>query len=449
MWYYKVVNSCKAQNWNTEAKMKIKRDIYLSRLIDKKENGLIKVITGIRRCGKSYLLFELFDEYLRKEAHVRDDHIIKVALDDDSCRELRNPDNLSSYLYSKIGDDDNTYFILLDEVQFAISKEELKTNEPIRLYGILNGLLRKKNVDIYVTGSNSKFLSSDVMTEFRGRGDEVRVHPLSFAEFYSVYDGDKYEAFSEYSTYGGLPLVLLRKTEADKSKYLSDLLKQTYITDVIERNDLQGDVVMDTLVEILASAIGSLTNPPKLAKTFKSSGIDTNEVTVSRYISHLMDAFMVSRAERYDVKGKKYIASPYKYYFSDIGVRNAALNFRQQERTHIMENIIYNELLIRGYNVDVGIVNYTGKTVDGKRTTISSEVDFVCNLGSKRYYIQSAFAIPDEAKMNQETASLDHIGDSFKKIIIVGDIIKPWINEKGYLVMSIYDFLLNIDSLEK
>lgn len=429
--------------------MKIKRDLYLNRLIDKKENGLIKVITGIRRCGKSYLLFELFEDYLRKEAHVSDDHIIKVALDDDNYRELRNPDNLSSYLYSKIGDDDSTYYILLDEVQFAISKEELKTNEPIRLYGILNGLLRKKNVDIYVTGSNSKFLSSDVMTEFRGRGDEVRVHPLSFAEFYSVYDGDKYEAFSEYSTYGGLPLVLLRKTEADKSKYLLDLLKQTYITDVIERNDLQGDVVMDTLVEILASAIGSLTNPPKLAKTFKSSGIDTNEVTVSRYISHLMDAFMVSRAERYDVKGKKYIASPYKYYFSDIGVRNAALNFRQQERTHIMENIIYNELLIRGYNVDVGIVSYTGKTADGKRTTISLEVDFVCNLGSKRYYVQSAFAIPDEAKMSQETTSLDHIGDSFKKIIIVGDIIKPWINEKGYLVMSIYDFLLNIDSLEK
>lgn len=425
----------------------IDRDLYLNQIIDRKENGLIKIITGIRRCGKSYLLFNLYYNYLLKNG-VSEDHIIKIALDDDDNKELRDPDKLSAFLHSKLSDDKDMYYILLDEVQFTISDEELRKKEPIRLYGILNGLLRRNNVDVYITGSNSKFLSSDVMTEFRGRGDEVRVYPLSFSEFFSAYEGDKYEAFTEYSTYGGLPLVLTKKRDADKSKYLRDNLSETYIKDVVERHHIQGDVVMDTLVEILASAIGSLTNPPKLANTFKSSQINTTDVTVSNYITYLTNAFMINRAERYDVKGRKYIDSPFKYYFTDIGLRNAALNFRQQERTHIMENIIYNELLIRGYNVDVGIVSYSGKTADGKRTTIHSEVDFVCNLGSKRYYIQSAFAIPDKAKMDQETASLDHINDSFKKIIIVGDIIKPWINEKGYLIMSIYDFLLKLDSLE-
>ena len=425
----------------------IDRDLYLNQIIDRKENGLIKIITGIRRCGKSYLLFNLYYNYLLKNG-VSEDHIIKIALDDDDNKELRDPDKLSAFLHSKLSDDKDMYYILLDEVQFTISDEELRKKEPIRLYGILNGLLRRNNVDVYITGSNSKFLSSDVMTEFRGRGDEVRVYPLSFSEFFSAYEGDKYEAFTEYSTYGGLPLVLTKKRDADKSKYLRDNLSETYIKDVVERHHIQGDVVMDTLVEILASAIGSLTNPPKLANTFKSSQINTTDVTVSNYITYLTNAFMINRAERYDVKGRKYIDSPFKYYFTDIGLRNAALNFRQQERTHFMENIIYNELLIRGYNVDVGIVSYSGKTADGKRTTIHSEVDFVCNLGSKRYYIQSAFAIPDKAKMDQETASLDHINDSFKKIIIVGDIIKPWINEKGYLIMSIYDFLLKLDSLE-
>ncbi len=425
----------------------INRDLYLNQIIDRKENGLIKIITGIRRCGKSYLLFNLYYNYLLENG-VSEDHIIKIALDDDDNKELRDPDKLSAFLHGKISDDRNMFYILLDEVQFAISSEELRKNEPIRLYGILNGLLRRNNVDVYITGSNSKFLSSDVMTEFRGRGDEVRVYPLSFSEFFSVYEGDKYEAFTEYSTYGGLPLVLSKKRDADKSKYLRDNLSETYIKDVIERHNIGGDVVMDTLVEILASAIGSLTNPPKLAKTFKSSQINTSDVTVSNYITYLTNAFIINRAERYDVKGRKYIDSPFKYYFTDIGLRNAALNFRQQERTHIMENIIYNELLIRGYNVDVGIVSYTGKNAEGKRTTVHSEVDFVCNLGSKRYYIQSAFAIPDKEKMDQETASLDRIDDSFKKIIIVGDIIKPWTNEKGYLIISIYDFLLKSDSLE-
>lgn len=425
----------------------IRRDLYLNQIIDRKENGLIKVITGIRRCGKSYLLFNLFYEHLLQSG-VREDHILRVALDDDENKALRDPDALSAFLRAQIGEDRDTYYVLLDEVQFTISDDELRSKEPIRLYGILNGLLRRTNVDVYITGSNSKFLSSDVMTEFRGRGDEVRVYPLSFAEFFSVYEGDKYEAFNEYSTYGGLPLILSRRRDADKAKYLRDNLNATYIKDVVERHRIQGDIVMDTLVEVLASGIGSLTNPSKLSNTFKSSGTDVSDVTVSNYISHLTNAFLIQRAERYDVKGRKYIASPYKYYFTDIGLRNAALNFRQQERTHMMENIIYNELLIRGYNVDVGIVSYNGKNKDGKRTTVHSEVDFVCNLGSKRYYIQSAFAIPDREKMEQETASLDRIDDSFKKIIVVGDIIKPWISEKGYLVISIYDFLLNENSLE-
>lgn len=425
----------------------IKRDLYLNKLINRKENGMIKVITGIRRCGKSYLLFNIFYDYL-KSIGVEENHIIKIALDDDDNRHLRQADNLREYINSKIIDDGNVNYILIDEAQFAISDEELKRNEPMQLYGILNGLLRKKNVDVYITGSNSRFLSTDVLTEFRGRGDEVKIYPLSFSEFFSAYDGDKYEAFNEYSTYGGLPLILTRKTDEDKAKYLCDNLEATYIKDVVERHKLRGDMVMSTLVEILASAIGSLTNPLKLSNTFKSSGISTNENTITKYISYLSDSFIISSARRYDVKGKKYISSPYKYYFSDVGVRNAALNFRQQERNHIMENIIYNELLVRGYNVDVGVVNYSKSIAGVKRTTISSEVDFVCNLGNKRYYIQSAFAIPDAEKMAQETASLDHIGDSFKKIIVVSDIIKPWINEKGYVIMSIYDFLLNQNSLD-
>ena len=428
-------------------KMKqIKRDNYLNQIIDRKENGLIKIITGIRRCGKSYLLFDLYYHYLLSIG-VNNDHIIKISLDDDENRNLRNPEQLNKYLNEKIQDNDGMYYILLDEVQFAISDEEIRKKEPIRLYGILNGLLHKNNTDVYITGSNSKSLSSDIMSEFRGRGDEIHIYPLSFYEYFSVYDGDKYEAFSEYSTYSGLPLVLSKKNDTDKSKYLQDILKETYIKDIVERYHLQGDIVMDTLVEILASATGSLTNPPKLAKTFQSSQINASAVTISNYINYLTDAFILNKAERFDIKGHKYIGSPFKYYFTDIGLRNAALDFRQQEHTHIMENIIYNEPLIRGYNVDVGIVSHTGKSKEGKRTTIQSEVDFVCNLGSKRYYMQSAFSIPDEEKMKQETTSLDRIDDSFKKIIVVGDIIKPWITEKGYLIISIYDFLLNQDSM--
>lgn len=426
----------------------IERKRYLDELIAKKENGSIKIITGIRRCGKSFLLFEIYYNYLCSIG-VDDEHIITLALDDEANREYREPDKLSEYLRSKITDKESMYYILLDEVQFAISDEELKKGDQIRLYGVLNGLLRLRNVDIYVTGSNSKFLSSDVLTEFRGRGDEVRVMPLSFAEFYSVYNGDKYDAFEEYSTYGGLPPVLARNGDKEKSKYLSDLLHNLYIKDVIERNNLQGDIIMESLVDILASAVGSLTNPPKLAKTFSSNQLKTNANTISAYIEHLRNAFILDRAERYDVKGKKYISSPYKYYFTDIGIRNVKLNFRQQEQTHIMENIIYNELVMRGYNVDVGVVDYFGTDDKGKRILIHSEVDFVSNMGNQRYYIQSAFSIPDEEKMKQEQASLDHIGDSFKKIIIVQDHIKAWRNEKGYLIMNILDFLLDENSLDK
>ncbi len=344
-------------------------------------------------------------------------------------------------------DDKQMYYIFLDEVQFAITPEEMKSGDR-RLYGVLNGLLRRQNTDIYVTGSNSKFLSSDVLTEFRGRGDEVRIYPLSFAEFMSAYDGDKYEGFDEYSMYGGLPLILSRNSDEQKSKYLSDLFEETYKKDIIDRYKLRGDTVLDNVVDILASAVGSLTNPTKLADTFNSHGIKTNKNTVAAYIDYLKDAFIISQAKRYDIKGKKYIGSPYKFYFTDIGLRNARLNFRQQEQTHILENIIYNELLVRGFNVDVGIVEYHKRDKDGKLYETRAEVDFVCNKGNRRYYIQSAFAIPDKEKMEQEQASFDRIDDSFKKIIILQQHTKPWRNEKGYLIINVIDFLLNPDSLE-
>lgn len=425
----------------------IKRDLYLEKLIQKKENGLIKIITGLRRSGKSYLLFKIFYNHLIEEG-VNKKNIITLALDDDRNRKYRNPDMLSSFLYSQITNSKEIFYILLDEVQFAISDSETKANEHIRIYGILNGLLNLNNVDIYVTGSNSKFLSSDIMTEFRGRGDEVRVYPLSFAEYYSAYQKkDKYDAWNEYSTYGGLPMILTKKTDAEKSSYLKDLLTKTYIQDVIERNNLKGDVVIDVLVDILASAVGSLTNPTKLAQTFASNKIQTSDITISNYIDFLIDAFMINKVKRYDIKGKKYINSPFKYYFTDIGIRNCQLNFRQQEYPHIMENIIYNELLIRGYNVDVGIVSHVIRNKEGKQQTVQLEVDFICNEGNKRYYIQSAFSIPNEIKMLQETASLDKINDSFKKIIITQDLGKHWRNDKGYLIINILDFLLNPDSL--
>ena len=401
----------------------------------RRENGLIKVVTGIRRCGKSYLLFKLYYQYLLASG-IDASRIIRIPLDDEEYEELRESKRLSAYIKERLTDDD-MWYIFLDEVQLCSGFE-----------AVLNGLNRRENVDIYVTGSNSKFLSSDVLTEFRGRGDEVRVYPLSFSEYLSAHPGDKYEAWNDYYTYGGLPLILSRNSDELKSRYLIDLCRELYLKDIEERNRLRGDHVMEALVNVLASAVGSLTNPSKLANTFASNGIPVSDKTVSAYIGYLLDAFFISRAERYDIKGKKYIASPYKYYFTDVGLRNAQLNFRQQEENHIMENIIYNELLVRGFNVDVGVVDYSQRDENGKSIRKRLEVDFICNKGSKRYYIQSAFAIPDEEKMKQEKSSLVRIGDSFKKMIVVKDNIKLWRNEEGIVVMGIMDFLLDPNSLD-
>ena len=426
----------------------IKRNLYLNKLIRKKNNGSIKIITGLRRSGKSYLLNNLYYDYLLSEG-VKQEQIIKLALDDDRNREYRDPDKLSAFLYSKIANETDNFYFLLDEVQFAISDKEIKSKEPIRLYGILNGLLRLKNVDVYITGSNSKFLSSDIATEFRGRGDVVHVNPLSFAEFYSAYKhGDKYDAWDEYSTYGGMPMLLTMETDEEKAEYLNNLFKNTYIKDIIEKNRLRGDVAIDTLIDVLASSIGSLNNPTKIAKTFVSNGMNVSDKTVSTYIEYLLDSFLIRKTARYDIKGRKYINSPFKYYFSDIGLRNARINFRQQEQTHIMENIIYNELVMRGFNIDVGIIEHVVRTENDKRETKHLEVDFVCNKGNQRYYIQSAFSIPSAEKMAQEQASLDRIDDSFKKIIITQDRTKLWRNEKGYVIMNVLDFLLKENSLE-
>lgn len=413
----------------------IRRDLYLNRLIERRENSLIKVITGIRRCGKSYLLFNLYYQYLLRSG-VDASRIIRIPLDDEDYEELHDSKKLSAYIKERLSDD-GMWYIFLDEVQLCKGFE-----------AVLNGLNRRENVDIYVTGSNSKFLSSDVLTEFRGRGDEVRVYPLSFSEYVSAYPGDKYEAWNDYFTYGGLPLILSRRTDELKSRYLIDLCRDLYLKDIEDRNNLRGDNVMSTLLNILASAVGSLTNPSKLANTFASNGIPTTDKTISTYIGYLMDAFFISKAERYDIKGKKYIASPFKYYFTDVGLRNAQLNFRQQEENHIMENIIYNELLVRGFNVDVGVVEITERDESGKPARKRLEVDFVCNKGNRRYYVQSAFAIPDREKMQQEQNSLVHIPDSFKKIIVVKDNSKLWRNEEGIVIMGIMDFLLKADSMD-
>ena len=413
----------------------IRRDLYLNRLIERRENGMIKVVTGIRRCGKSYLLFKLYYQYLI-ESGVEASRIISIPLDDNDFEELHDSKKLSAYIKERITDD-NMWYVFLDEVQLCKNFE-----------AVLNGLNRRDNVDIYVTGSNSKFLSSDVLTEFRGRGDEVRVYPLSFSEYVSAYSGDTYDAWIDYYTYGGLPLILSRKTDELKSGYLTTLCQELYLKDIENRHNLRGDNVMSALLNILASAVGSLTNPTKLANTFSNNRMPVSDKTIGTYIGYLQDAFFISKAERYDIKGKRYIASPYKYYFTDVGLRNAQLNFRQQEENHIMENIIYNELLVRGYHVDVGVVEHTEKNEEGKVVRKRLEVDFVCNLGSRRYYIQSAFAIPDQEKMEQEQNSLVRIDDSFKKIIVVKDRIKLWCNEKGIVIMGIMDFLLKPDSLD-
>jgi len=413
----------------------IKRDLYLNRLIERRENGLIKVVTGIRRSGKSYLLFNLYYKYL-VHSGVSPKRIITIALDDEDYEELHESKKLSAYIKGHLTDKEQWY-VFLDEVQLCENFE-----------AVLNGLNRRSNVDIYVTGSNSKFLSTDVLTEFRGRGDEVRVYPLSFSEYVSAYEGDVSEAWVNYCTYGGLPLTLARKTDELKASYLTTLCKELYLKDIEDRHGLKGNHVMSTLLSVLASSVGSLTNPTKLANTFKSNGIATSDKTIGTYIDYLLDAYFISKAERFDIKGKKYIASPFKYYFTDVGLRNAQLNFRQQEENHIMENIIYNELRVRGFNVDVGVVEHSEKNKEGNAVRKRLEVDFVCNLGNRRYYIQSAFAIPDKDKMEQEQKSLNRIDDSFKKIIVVKDRIKLWRTEKGIVVMGIMDFLLNQNSLD-
>lgn len=416
--------------------MEIRRDIYLNKLISKRHNGLIKVITGIRRCGKSYLLFHLFREYLRNE-QVPDDHIIEMSFDAYENKKYRDPEVFFPYLTEKISDLD-PYYILLDEVQLLGDFES-----------ILNSLVRRNNVDVYVTGSNAKFLSKDIITEFRGRGDEVHMYPLTFSEFMSVYEGDKTEGWRDYVLYGGLPLVPGFAAPDQKADFLKSLFEETYISDIIGRNHIRNRAELEELLNILSSSIGSLTNPRKLSATFKSvknKAISPN--TIRRYIDYFEDAFLIDSAIRYDIKGKKYIDTPAKYYFTDLGLRNARLNFRQVEETHTMENIIFNELKVRGYNIDIGIVVMNESDRAGKKIRKQLEIDFVCNKGSKRYYIQSAFALPDEKKMEQEQRSLVNTGDGFKKIIITKDAIAPLYNEKGILVMNIYDFLLNPDSME-
>ena len=416
--------------------MDIKRDKYLNDLINRMHNGMIKVVTGIRRCGKSYLLFNIFKNYLLEKG-VPVSHIITIELDQRKNKKYRDPDVILDYIESLI-EDEEQYYIMLDEVQMLQEFEE-----------VLNSMLHIKNSDIYVTGSNSKFLSKDVITEFRGRGDEIHIYPLTFKEFMGAYDGDMYRGWAEYIVYGGLPLTVTMKTEEQKINYLTNLFKETYLKDIIERHHIEKIQELEDLINILASAIGSLTNPPKIEATFKSTIQSTISLnTIRQYIEHLEDAFIINKANRYNVKGRKYIGTPLKYYFEDVGLRNARLGFRQIEETHLMENVIYNELRSRGYSVDVGVVEKRGTNQDGKEYKNQLEIDFVANLGSKRYYIQSAFSMPTEEKRIQEKASLINVNDSFKKIIVVKDVMNIIRDEYGITTMSIYDFLLKENSLE-
>jgi predicted AAA+ superfamily ATPase len=417
--------------------MVVKRDAYLNKLISKKHNGLIKVVTGVRRCGKSFLLFNLFKEHLRSEG-VDSNHIIEIAFDAFENKRFQDPYVLMPYLKEQIADD-GMHYVLLDEVQLLGEFE-----------AVLNSLIRKKNVDVYVTGSNARFLSKDVITEFRGRGDEIHMFPLNFSEFMSVYSGTKQDGWNEYMLYGGLPLVLRFEKPEEKIAFLKSLFEETYISDIVGRHKIRNRAELEDLLNILSSAIGSLTNPTKLSATFKSVKQKTiSKTTIAKYIDYLQDAFLIDSAMRYDIKGKKYINTPVKYYFTDIGLRNARLNFRQLEETHTMENIIFNELRIRGFNVDVGVVVVNSSDKDGASIRKQLEIDFVCNKGSKRFYIQSAYAIPNQGKMEQEQRSLMLTGDGFKKIIITKDAPAPHYNDSGVLIMSIFDFLLNPASLEQ
>lgn len=424
----------------------INREAYLNRLIDKRENGLIKVITGIRRCGKRYLLFYLFRDYLM-ESGVKEEQIISVALDDDTCEQYRDPDELSKFIRSKIVNKE-MYYVLIDEVQYAIAKKELENPEDIKLYHVLNGLMRLRNVDIYVTGSNSKLLSRDVMTAFRGRGDQVQVFPLSFKEYYDFVGGDKSEAYEEYALYGGMPQLLSFKHDEEKMKYLKNLFSEVYFKDISERYMVKLPDVLAELTDDLCSSIGSLTNAKKIADTLGTvKNIKVSTSTITKYLEYLIESFLFNEAKRYDVKGKKYFEYPLKYYCTDIGLRNARLNFRQQEETHIMENIIYNELIYRGYSVDVGVVE-TVEVHEGKKTRKQCEIDFVVNMGSKRYYIQSALSVSDPDKMTTELRPLKNTRDFFKKIIISKTHAKAWTDEEGIVHIGLYEFLLKPNSLD-
>ena len=431
--------------------MEISRDFYLEKLIKRKNNGLIKVVTGIRRCGKSFLLNNLFYHHLL-ESGVDTDHIIRFAFDsaDDlhligesliqMNKEKRgaDPEKFTAYIRAKVADD-GMYYLLLDEIQMLDCFE-----------AVLNGYLRKENMDIFVTGSNAKLLSKDIATEFAGRGDEIHMYPLSFSEFMSVYHGDKYAGLSEYMLYGGIPLVVLRDDAGDKAAALENLFSEIYIRDICRRNRVRNVGELEDLLNILSSAIGSLTNPEKLKNTFKTAKKSRiTSATIQKYLTFFEDSFLIESAQRYDIRGKAYIETPKKYYFSDLGLRNARINFRQFEQTHSMENVIYNELRMRGYHVDVGVVPIAEKDAEGKVTRKQLEVDFVCNLGSSRYYIQSAYSLPDEAKRTQEIRPFRKIDDSFKKIIVTKDVVPPYNDEYGILTLNIYDFLLDPKSLEK
>lgn len=429
----------------------IRRDEYLKKLISKQHNGMIKIITGIRRCGKSYLLFNIFYDYLINNG-VNADHIITIALDDVRNSKYRNPIELDNHIREKIVEDKKMNYIFIDEIQYVREIEnQYMPGDKIGFIDVLLGLMRTPNVDVYVTGSNSKMLSSDIVTEFRGRGDVLRVHPLSYKEFYDSYDGDKHNAWDEYSLYGGMPFLLAIKTNEEKSEYLKQLLEKVYIDDIIERNNLKKDsLFVGELLDIVASSIGSLTSPTKLANTYKSI---TNEKvslnTVLNYMLYFEDSFLITRARKYDIRGKEYIDSPSKYYFEDIGLRNARLGFKERDVTHIMESVIYNELIIRGFNVDVGVIEHYSKNKDGKTERVSLEIDFVCSKANNRYYIQSAYAISDDEKKVKETRGLLKIDDSFKKVVIVKDCYVPWHDENGIYYVGLEQFLLDNDSLDK
>lgn len=415
---------------------RIERSKYLDELVSLRGNGMIKVVTGMRRCGKSYLLFELFASWLRQNG-VTDDHLIMVDLEDYENKEMRNPDRLYHYVKSRIVDNDR-YYIMLDEVQMLSEFED-----------VLNGFLRINNADVYVTGSNAKFLSKDIITEFRGRGFEVRMFPLSFSEYMSAYKGSKQAALNDYMIYGGLPQIMAYHTEEQKVKFLKSLFDETYIKDIKDRHNIRKDDDLEELVNIMASGVGTLTNPNKLANTFKSekkSAISYD--TIKDYIDYLCDAFIIEKSTRYDIKGRRYVNSPFKYYFMDLGLRNARINFRQTEKTHLMENLVYNELRIRGFNIDVGVVPVIKRDKEGRQQRSTLEIDFICNMGSRRYYIQAAYRMETEEKQIQEQASLINVDDSFKKIIIVGEETSVTRNWHGITTMSIYDFLLLPNSLE-